>query len=543
MKKIYLCITITTLWAAMLSGGGQEKGSAKYSAFSLNDFRASADFMTFLAKAEQDPFTCAIAVAQTMDCLECEGALEEMVRMYARKGLFDVALEVVEVIRERGGTTDLELMEIVEKFAEAGQFEKAHEIASRIQDRKWRGFAVQSIAYAYRDEGLFRKALATAQSIEDSSIRADVLGNIDIPLNLGSEKETGQILEDALRVAHAIKDKVDKVSALSSLASQYAEQGDDEKAIQLFSKALAIAKKIKDPVDQQDALSTLAEDCTTAGQQELAAQAIAPQIELIEASAPNQDSKDYLLAYIADQYAEAGMFQQAFDIVATIRNQQFRDEIYVEIIKKYAEAGHIDQALEMVKKIMDDTIKSEIIAFIANDCTEPEEEKPPELSLPQMLKEAMAIKDVPERIDAMIDVAGQYTEAGLNEQAVQILFDARELVPSMDMEWKRTRALDHIAIQYASSGRFDLAMETAHQMSDESFRGDTLRAIAEKCAVAGRFIEALEATREILYPRQQAYALCSISIQYAATGKTPELEEIEILTAIVQERYPQTKRR
>lgn len=493
--------------------------------------------MPFLARAEQDPFTCAIAVAQTMDHLECEGTLDTMATMYARNGLFDAALEVVEVISEGGGTTDIILWTIVRSCADARQFEKAHEIASTIQDREWRGSALQNIAYAYEDEGLFREALATAKSIEDSSIRADVLGNIDVPQNWGSEEETGQILAVALSAAHDIKDKVDKASALSNVAGRYAELGDHEKAIQLFSEALAITKTIKDPYDQMEALSTLAEDCITAGQQELAAQAIAPQIKLIE-TVPNQDSKDWLLAAIADQYAEAGMYQQAFDIVATIRNHQFRDEIYTEIIKRSAEAGHTDQALEIVKKITDDTIKSEIIAFIANDCTEPEEETPHELSLPQMLKEAMATKEVLKRTEAMIQVAGQYTEAGLNEQAVQILSDARELVPSMDMEWKRTHVLDDIAIQYAVSGRFDLAMETANQMSGENFRGGTLRGIAEKCAAAGRFIEALEATRKISHQRNQAYALCSISIQYAATEKTPGPEEIEILSAIVQKRYP-----
>jgi tetratricopeptide (TPR) repeat protein len=518
-------------------------GESKISGCSLNEYRALEDSMQFLARAEQDSFACAIAVAQTMDRLECNGALSSMVGMYARNGQYAAALEVVEAIEKEPTTKDWALDNIVKKCAEARHFDKAHEIASTIQDREIRGFAFQDIAYAFEDAGLFREALATAKRIEDQSIRADVLGRIHIPQNQGSEVETGQILADALSAAHDIKDKADKIGALSIIAGRYAELGDHEKSIQLFSEALAITKTIEDPFGQMEALSTIAEDCITVGQQEFAAQVVAQQIKLLEATAPNQDYKDLMLADIADQYAEAGMYQQAFDIVATIRHQPFRDEMYTEVIKRSAEAGHTDQALEMVKNITDDRIKFEIIAFIANDCTEPGEEEPPEPSLPQMLEEAMAVTDVSDRVDTMIAVAGRYTDAGQNEQAVQILSDALEWVKTMDQDWERTSALDDIAVQYAATGKFDLAMKTANQMNDRSFRDETLVGIAEKCAEARRFIEALEVTREILYPRRQGYALCSISIQYAAAEKKPGPEEIEILSAIVQKRYPQMKRR
>ena len=173
-------------------------GETRISNFELREFRGLERSLRQLAAAEQNPFSCALLVAKTIE--------SEYLKASA-------------------------LTYFAGKYAEAGQKEKstqllsqALETAKTIESEYLKASALAYIAGKYAEAREFTQALETAKTIKDVDDKADALADIAGKYaEAGQKEKSTQLLSQALETTKTIKVVVDKAFALADIAGKYAE--------------------------------------------------------------------------------------------------------------------------------------------------------------------------------------------------------------------------------------------------------------------------------------------------------------------------------
>jgi serine protease Do len=200
----------------------------------------------------------------------------------------------------------LRLKDIAVAMAEAGQFDRALQVAQKIENELDRSWALSEIAVAMAEAGQFDRALQVAQKIENASARSWALGGIAEAL-----AQAGQFYR-ALQIAQKIKGARSLSSALAEIAAAMAKAGQMKEAAQTFQLALQVAQKIEDALDHSWALREIAVAMAKAGQFDRALQ-VAQKLE--DALILN---RSWALMNIAEAMAEAGQFDRAVDVAEMI---------------------------------------------------------------------------------------------------------------------------------------------------------------------------------------------------------------------------------
>mgnify|MGYP000742916602 CR=1 FL=1 len=348
------------------------------------------------------------------------------------------------------------MADIAKKYAEAGQFDQALEVARAIEDPYYRSQALTYIAGKYEEAGIKAEASSTlSQSIEaiktikDPSSRVSALTEIALTYaKSGMGRKASEILSQALKVAKT--EMVDnlvfksKSRAFANIATKYTE-------VDQFDRALRVARAIKDP-----------------------------------------DYKSDALANIAVKYAEAGQFDQALKIVRAIKDCDKKFSALADIACRYAEAGQYDRALEVARTIKDPDYKSDALANIAVKCAQ----AGMSTQASEILSQAFELAKTTSELDALTNIAVKYAEIGMSEKASAILSEAIELAkdeavtaaalfPKLALHWL-TIKLAEIAKKYAEAGQFNQALELTRGVEDAYYKSQALVYIASKYEEHGK---------------------------------------------------------
>ena len=180
-------------------------GQTKISNLTLSEFQELEDLLKRLVKAEQDPFSCALVVAET--------------------------------IREKNERASA-LWTVADGLAQAGQFPQALNVADSITEENWKAGAFSAIAGRLVEAGQFSQALDVADSITEEGAKAFALAVIAGGFAKAEQNEqTETILPQALDVANTITEEGAKVRALAGIANGLAKAGQ-------FPQALDVANTI-----------------------------------------------------------------------------------------------------------------------------------------------------------------------------------------------------------------------------------------------------------------------------------------------------------
>ena len=175
------------------------------------------------------------------------------------------ALETAKTIKDADSKVWV-LADIAGKYADAGQFNKALEIAKTfkdadsfidhqsgwptgrtIADAVWEAKALADIAGKYAQAGQFNQALEIAKTFKDADSKTRVLADIAGKYaDAGQPEKAAQVLSQAFETARTIEYASSKAWALVDIAGKYADAGQTEKATQILSQALETAKTFKD---------------------------------------------------------------------------------------------------------------------------------------------------------------------------------------------------------------------------------------------------------------------------------------------------------
>jgi tetratricopeptide (TPR) repeat protein len=194
-------------------------------------------------------------------------ALREIAIAVAEAGQFDRALQIAQKIDELDRSSVL-----VGVLAKAGQFDRALQIAQKIEDASGRSWALSDIAIVLAKAGQFDRALQIAQKIEDESIRSWALvgvlakaGQFDRALQIAQKIEDESIrswalvgvlakagqFDRALQIAQEeTENELDHSLALKYIAAALAEAGQ-------LDRALEVAETIDHPIARLQALAAI----------------------------------------------------------------------------------------------------------------------------------------------------------------------------------------------------------------------------------------------------------------------------------------------
>jgi len=198
---------------------------------------------------------------------------------YAKAGQYEKAFELVEELWDEHSKS-VALTVIADNYSEAGHKEKALEtlnkalkLAEKIKEdmllvydkgdvlAEISGKAINFVETEHKDKALeiFNKTLELVKKLEDENVRSNVLANIAGNCAEAGQKEKAlELISQALKISEEeIKDVHSKCYALANIAKNYAKIGQKEKALELLNKAQKIAKEIKDETDRTDALSII----------------------------------------------------------------------------------------------------------------------------------------------------------------------------------------------------------------------------------------------------------------------------------------------
>lgn len=227
-----------------------------------------------------------------------------------------------------------------------------------------------------------------------------------------------------------------------------------------------------------------------------------------------QDSgaKASAFANIAKRYAEAGRFDDAMRIVDALGDSYFKDESLTGIAAAHAQAGHYDLAIQVATSIQG-AGKASAFTKIATDSM-----KAGELP-PTLLPTVNRIEDPFQKSAALGEIGYELAKTGRVDEGLQI-------VRTIGGPEGRANHLYRIARLYSDAKKFDEAVGIlgeveglANNIEDPNSRADRLVSLAESYARAGRFDRATQIAATIDKPYFKTSALQAIAERYQLAGQ------------------------
>jgi tetratricopeptide (TPR) repeat protein len=423
----------------------------------------------------------AIQVARTQTATGChmsatspEESLLNRAKEYAEAGYYDLAVEIITAVNNPV-FSPLALGEVAGHYAKAGESEQATKVINQ--------------------------AIAIARRFDDARYRTMTLIGIAEHLSQAGQKEqVPQVLERALESVSAMDEAQSsenasmKVNHTLRIAKQFAQVGQDRRAIELLDQTLPKIRTVADKPFPSEKTSQLVETAIQYAALEQKNKAIETLAEVRTAAQAMDEarSKSDALAKVANAYAEIGNFEQAEQIARLIEDVYLRESAFGKIAIAYAKAGYADKAVKLAKSIgnPNGTLIGIARHYLAKEQYDQALQFVQKWNVKGLMSElALAYLKAGQPDQAlqlvqkgniegfMPEIALGYVKAGQPDQARQIV----ESIPSspdtkQQMEWM----LPAIAGGLAEQGQFDQALQVARAITDKSYKAEALTAIAEQ---------------------------------------------------------------
>jgi tetratricopeptide (TPR) repeat protein len=420
-------------------------GVTSISSFNLGEFRSLEHSIGQLASAEQNPNSCALIVAKTIDDdIDKARVFANVAGNYAQIGQTEKAIQVLSQAMETANAIEHDfhkagvLVDISGAYIKSRQADRAGQVLSQ--------------------------AMETAKKIELDSLKAYVLNNIsDTYIKLGQHDNASHVLAEELKIVMDYDPLIslgreEKINELYDIAGRYAEVGRKEKAAQILSLALELADKVTAPSPRIHLFSNIAGKYAEAGQKEYASQLLNYALNL-----SMEGSSDYFtvlsVTEIASKYAQIGQTEKAIQVLS--------------------------QAMDIINKLDEDSMMINALVDIAGKYIDIAYNEKATLALSRALKIETGGSQV-YKVSMLVKIAGLYADAGQKEHADRLLTstlgNSKTIIDSSD----RVGMLFDISKKYAEIGKFSEALEIAKLIEDENRKASALTEIAGNYTTAGQ---------------------------------------------------------
>lgn len=300
------------------------------------------------------------------------------------------------------------LMRIAEKYAEAGEYEKAIGLAESLMEKGKdavnfeRDQAIQNIALILAKRGKFACAIKLAESTDDYF----------------------------------------KLKALTQIAKEQIATAEKEDGLKLLGNVTS--PFLKEPYHEDDF------DDAGLGARRLAAVAI------IHAGAGDRDQAEGLLAI-------------ALKRAMRVRKRTERDTALREVAVAYAEAGMFEQAAGAAQPNNFTYFKIDPLAQVAVVMLRQKRNREVQ-QVVKMIQDA-SVEDGPEsNADGLVKIASEYIAMGDKKSALEILTAAFDIAPNAPVNEFQPIMMRNLAVTFAEAGDYTKAMKVAGEIKSTFYR-------------------------------------------------------------------------
>lgn len=339
----------------------------------------------------------------------------------------------------------------------------------------------------------------------------------------------------------------EKASLLADIAVQYKALGQSERAVKVLEQALPLAQASTNECFKATPLVKVAGGYILAQQESLGKQLLARAIKIARTQTATNchlsaTSPEESLLNRAKEYASAGYYDLAVEIITKVNNPVMTPIAMAEVAGHYAKAGLdkqatkvVNQALEMAQRIDNAEYRTLTLRGIASVLIQAGQTE----QVPQVLERALlstsAINEAQSRDNAvamklsgMLGIASQFASVGQQRRAKELLDQTLpkiRTVVSKPFPLEKTLNLVVAAVQYAALEQNNLAVKTlaearssAQAIEEPQTRNNAIARVAEGYAEIGDFEIALQIARSIKSVNYREQAFRGIVLAYAKAG-------------------------
>jgi lipopolysaccharide biosynthesis regulator YciM len=325
--------------------------------------------------------------------------------------------------------------------------------AMKTNNETYLGDIFQSISTAYANAGAMEQALQVAQRIKVANSKSTALTHIASRYaQAGKPQQANTIFAQALKLAQT-SPQGNRASLISQIAIKNAQVGQ-------FDKGLQVAQTIAAADAKARTIAEIAALYDRANQFEKAV-AILPSISASGKSiTPFYDAdtlfREIFADYISDrQYKLAFQFSQTLDL-------GLQSESLLKLVEEASAAGDFPLALRVVEVIppgWQNQVKHLSLRHLAAGYAKARKYD----QAMQLLQSIEDSSDYPNRTLARVAIAKSYTENGQRDKAIEQLNQSLKALSTLKNSSAKIQALSQIAVGYAQAGQRDRAVDVHTQ--------------------------------------------------------------------------------
>jgi len=437
--------------------------------------------------------------------------------------------------------------------------EKLMQAAEGMESNEWKGFALIKIVEVLAKQGQIERSIETAKGINGEFYKDEAFLVISFIL-----AKQGQI-DKSIETAEKINNNFDKTTAFKGIAIVLANQGKFGESGMMLVKSIQNAKGINQDLFKNFELLQIAEVINNQGD-------IGKLVTLAEHI--NNDQNGQLLKKIAVFYAENSEIEKSIIFAEGINNKSFKidafNEIAVllanqsklsesrkifdksihyiesikndyserveseEISKAYASiavllanqgdlkesANILEKSIQTVEVMYDDYKSSafmDIAVLLANQSYWEQSSK----LLERSIQSVELIKDDFYKSDALMEIAKVLSNQGNLEESSKLLEKSILTAERINGESK-SAAFSKIAVELASFGDIEKAIQVAEAIVIEGHKNDALMGISVVIANQGDFDKSIQIAENINKDFYKSRAFKEIAILLAKQGRLSE---------------------
>lgn len=493
------------------------------------------------AEAENSPLACAFLVARTIPETQPRmDVLEQISQGYIEAQQYERALQVAERIEDEHSKAQI-LKTLVLKDVQAGRYEQGVRRALRIAKlttQELFGIEVLTeIAVRYVEADQYDWALQVAKTAQRPAATAWVMTEIarrrasegDNTDDTTDAANSVDILSQASQVAQDIPKASLKSLVFGQIGRVYAQLGFYDRALQLIQAMQDVHEQ--DIQHQTDLLLTVAHTAIEAGSYDTV-QHIAQGMALREGTDEtgpvlpglllDSFSRTQVLIGIAEKYAQTGEQQRALEILskaqqstANITDSSRQAQSLGQIARTTLEAGAASQALKLAQAINEPAQRANVLLQLALSHIGAGEIDQA-LHITTLLSAAGDTNDRTRQAEIFGHIALAYLEQGKAEQALRF-------AQQIELSGQRTEtfvqlALSHLDMAEQDMAEIDRALHIATTLGDNPQQADVMGRIAVAYLEQGDAERALQLADSIERPQQRMQAVARLAHSYAQAG-------------------------
>ncbi len=458
-------------------------------------------------EAQENLLKCAVYLAETIGSRESRAAvMETLIPHFTAKNDVDTAASLADSVDDPF-IRDRLLSDVVSKCAELGDDEYAFQLIEAIDEHTTRNNAREKFALQKSAKGEFDEAFKLAESLDHAS---DAFAGIAVnQFKKGFDAEARQTLE-----------RVDfysaKVGALHEIAHFYMAESKPENAVEMLDHAAIAAEKIEFTEDKIRSMLHTAANYAEAGQNDKAIAVYGKTRDIVDAL--EGVHKDNLFVQVAIGFLKAGSvdladrtldlvfdktqiadcligfsqiyrlekesdeaihaLEEAYAMLKSQTEREIRDtkarlQLFSSIAKEFAFAGKIERGIEVAHENADETLKNQALTNIAQICILADNDGLANQAMTGILEDSG-------RIPGLIAMSDAYISEKKMDKALETLEKVASMAESITQHIFRSEVIDDVARRFYHCGEADKAraLSSENLATIGEIRGTENRAVA-----------------------------------------------------------------